>query len=84
MSTKLETLPENSKKVPSAVDLAQELINSRPDLFKDDRETQVALAGAMINFFKECDAYLNPPIDLFEEIGNVVKMDAKLRYGINL
>lgn len=51
MKTNLETSTEISKpEPPQAVAMAQELINSRPDLFKNDYATLLAIASTMFKY----------------------------------
>lgn len=73
--------------VPSAVDMAQELITARPDLFKDDYETLLAIAETMFVYHQKMDQYFKRPFDqdfFFQEACKITRLDAAIRLGINL
>lgn len=87
MNAKLKDSPEISNKIPNAVDMAQELISNNPTLFKDSLDTRAAIAEVMVDFYKKCDAYLNPPItqdSFFKMAGNITKAHAKNFYDIDM
>lgn len=83
--TKLNNYPETTKQeIPSAVEMASELIKSKPLLFKDDSETQLALAVLMVTYHQRCEEFLKPHDDqIFAMAGNIARAHAKL-IGINL
>lgn len=68
MNTNLNTSPETSKQIPSAVEMAKNLITSKPGLFKNDFDTQAAIALALIDFYKKCDHFLHPPLSAREKL----------------
>ena len=45
--------------LPSSIKMAQELINSKPGLFKNDYATLLTLADAMIDFKNKCDQFIS-------------------------
>jgi len=78
--TKLKHSPEITKSFPDALQTAKDLIKSNPNLLHNNVETEIVLAEALVNFFKVCDAYLNPPFtedSFFEMAGNIAKNHAK-------
>lgn len=80
--TKLET-PQEITKFPSAADQAQTLIASRPDLFKNDYQTLLAIAEGMFNYQQSVVAYENQR-SMFDRMAQIAQAHAKINYEIDL
>ena len=52
--------------MPSAVEIAKNVVKENPDCFNDDIRTVAIIAGAMLYFKTKIDEYLNDSVDFSE------------------
>lgn len=91
MEANLKHSTQSAKEFPSAVDAAQELIQSKPELFKNNYATLEAIADAILRHQQKYEAF-KPPLSLSntlsqslnDHFARIAKMDAQLNYDINI
>lgn len=80
ISANLKTSTQTTKSgIPSAASMASELIKSKPLLFRDDSQTQLALTVMMLTYHQRCEEFLHPKdSQVFSMAENIARVHARL------